>query len=301
MTERLTAVVHTMRPPFLLLTPACVSVGVGSASLAGPVDWTLALLVLLGALCAHISVNMLNEYHDFKSGLDQQTQRTPFSGGSGALPAHPQALNAVLAGGMLALIITLTLGLYFISLRGVALLPLGVLGALIIVTYTQWLNRMPFMCLIAPGLGFGPLMIVGTHLVLTGHHSSFALYASLIPFFLVNNLLLLNQLPDLEADRAAGRRHFLIVYGLGPTQWVYALFNVSAYLILLAGVLLQILPLWSLIALATAPLAVRASRTAFRFNNNVTTLKPALAQNVAINLLTPTLLGLSLLIPQQFP
>ena len=296
MSATVQTVVQTMRPPFLLLTPACVLVGIGTASLAGPIDWILAVLILLGALCAHISVNMLNEYYDFKSGLDENTRRTPFSGGSGALPSYPAALNAVLVGGLATLAITLLLGLYFMQLRGLALLPLGVLGAVIILTYTQWLNRLPFMCLIASGLGFGPLMIVGTHFVLTGTYSTFALYASLIPFFLVNNLLLLSQYPDLDADRAAGRRHFLIVYGYKATHRVYALFNLCAYLLVLVGVARHILPLWSLLALLTAPLALRATLGAFRFDGDVEALKPALAMNVMVNLLTPTLLGVALLL-----
>ena len=75
------------------------------------VDAGMLLLVLAGALCAHASVNLLNEYHDFRSGLDLQTQRTPFSGGSGALPANPQAAGdvRVLGYGMLAVCIAVGL------------------------------------------------------------------------------------------------------------------------------------------------------------------------------------------------
>ena len=46
------------------------------------------ILALAGGLLAHISVNALNEYLDFTSGLDLTTLRTPFSGGSGTLPAN---------------------------------------------------------------------------------------------------------------------------------------------------------------------------------------------------------------------
>ena len=45
---------------------------------------------------AHLAVNMLNEYFDFKSGLDFKTQRTPFSGGSGTLPANPHLARQAL-------------------------------------------------------------------------------------------------------------------------------------------------------------------------------------------------------------
>jgi 1,4-dihydroxy-2-naphthoate octaprenyltransferase len=70
-----------------------------------------------------------------------------------------------------------------------------------------------WFCWLAPGLGFGPLMVMGTEVALAGQYTLEGFVASLVPFFLVNNLLLLNQYPDIEADKAVGRRHFLVVYG----------------------------------------------------------------------------------------
>jgi 1,4-dihydroxy-2-naphthoate octaprenyltransferase len=79
-----------MRLPFLILTPACVAVGVGTAYWqTQAISWLQVLFVLLGALASHICINVFNEYFDFKSGLDAKTQPTPFSGGSGTLPAQP--------------------------------------------------------------------------------------------------------------------------------------------------------------------------------------------------------------------
>jgi 1,4-dihydroxy-2-naphthoate octaprenyltransferase len=85
------------RPAFLLLTPICIFLGL-SIFLGLPADanLTIALLIIIGAVCAHISVNMLNEYYDFKSGLDLETDKTAFSDGSGAFPNHPEAANVVL-------------------------------------------------------------------------------------------------------------------------------------------------------------------------------------------------------------
>ena len=71
-----------MRLPFLILTPACVAVGVGTAYWqAGDISWLQLPLLLLGALSSHICINAFNEYCDFRSGLDTRTQRTPFRGG----------------------------------------------------------------------------------------------------------------------------------------------------------------------------------------------------------------------------
>jgi len=63
--------VGPMRLPFLVLTPACVLLGIGAGVYqSGRVDPLQAVVVLIGAVTAHISVNALNEYFDFRSGLD---------------------------------------------------------------------------------------------------------------------------------------------------------------------------------------------------------------------------------------
>src|SRR5690606_28083014 len=79
----------------------------------------------------------------------------------------------------------------------------------------------PLLCLIAPGLGFGVLMVAGSHLLLAGSVDSRAWLASLLPFFLVNNLLLLNQFPDIDADRQAGRYHALIPWGVKRSAQIF--------------------------------------------------------------------------------
>ena len=72
----------TMRPPFLILAPACALVGLGSAFLqTHQIKWLYFLLALIAAVSAHISVNAFNEYFDYKTEVDAHTQRTPFSGG----------------------------------------------------------------------------------------------------------------------------------------------------------------------------------------------------------------------------
>ncbi|MDQ4422556.1 MAG: hypothetical protein QF808_01485, partial [Thalassolituus sp.] len=75
-----TTTLKTTRPPFLILTPVCLLMGFAASGYSPQLNPDL-IWVVLGALLAHISVNMLNEYQDFKSGLDLVTDRTPFSGG----------------------------------------------------------------------------------------------------------------------------------------------------------------------------------------------------------------------------
>lgn len=291
----LTAIVRSIRPPFLLLSVSVVCLGGALAWYSGA-NWSNSLfsLIMMGALAAHASVNLLNEAHDARSGLDDLTQRTAFSGGSGSLQMTPQALKWVDALGYVMLGIVISIGLFFIYLRGWGLLPLGLLGILVVVSYTPKLTRSPWLCLISPGLGFGPLMVMGTYFVMMGEYSWLAFGVSLIPFFLVNNLLLLNQFPDLEADKQIGRRNLLISAGLQRGALVFRWFLLSAFLTLVLLVALEYLPLWALLGGLSLILAVPLYLKVSQYYDDLDQLQPALIWNVMLNLFTPLLLALGL-------
>ena len=286
-----------MRVPFLILTPACVLLGLGTAIWSsGQVNPLHFILALLGGLAGHISVNAFNEYFDFKSGLDTRTDRTPFSGGSGTLPAQPELLRQTLGTALAAFAVTGLIGIYFLRVRGLALLPLGGLGIVVVVAYTPWLVHNPFLCLIAPGLGFGPLMVMGTDFVLTGEYSWTAFIASLVPFFLVNDLLLLNQFPDVEADQSVGRQHFPVVVGRQSSSIIYGANQLLAFLSIVIGVYLGYLPHASLIGLIALVFAVPACVGAYRYAEDVKRLMPYMGLNVIVNIVTPVLVAIGLFI-----
>ncbi len=286
-----------MRVPFLVLTPACVLLGLGTAIYTtGQINWLYFVLALVGSLAAHISVNAFNEYYDFQSGLDAKTIKTPFSGGSGTLPENPEMARPALILAWVTFAITALIGVFFLFVRGWALLPLGLLGLITIFTYTMWIARLPILCLIAPGLGFGTVMVMGTHFALTGEYSWVAFAASLVPFFLVSNLLLLNQFPDVEADQSVGRKHFPITVGKQQSVRIYLVFLLLTYLSLGLGVALKYLPLASLIGLLTLVLAVPISKGVLQYAEDTEKLIPYMGLNVVVNILTPVLVAIGLFI-----
>lgn len=290
--ETLRRVIGTARPKFLLLALSCVGLGAATAvHMQGSVDVARLTLVLAGALLAHASVNLLNEYEDFRSGLDLRTVRTPFSGGSGILPAHPEVAALTLVAGVLTLAATAFIGLYFVSVHGTGLLPLGLAGLALIVGYTRWVTRHPFLCLLAPGVGFGPLMVVGTAFVLTGHYSGTAWAASLVPLFLVSGLLLLNQFPDVEADREAGRRHLPIVWGRRHSGWVYMGLQAGAGVSIVAGIGADLVPIGAAAGLATVAIGLPVSPRILRHADDIRRLRPYMAWNLAVTLATPLLVA----------
>ena len=295
--SKLKDILGPMRISFLLLTPVCVLLGSGTAFwTCGHVNVLYFSLAFIGALSAHISVNSLNEYFDFKSGLDFKTRRTPFSGGSGTLPENPNMARQALGTGLITFGITASIGIYFLIVRGLLLLPLGLFGLLLVFFYTNCFTRDPLLCLIAPGLGFGPLMVMGTDFVLTGAYSLTTFIASLVPFFLVSDLLLLNQFPDVEADREAGRQHFPIVVGPRVSSLIYGAFLLLAYVSIIFGFYFEDLPRFTLLGLLTVPIAVAAFYGAYRHGENIKKLLPFMGLNVIIIILTPVLVATGLFI-----
>ena len=293
----LKSIIKSFRPSFLVLTPICIFLGIStSQTIEAQINVLSVGLILIGALSAHICVNTLNEYFDFKSGLDLKTNKTKFSGGSGAIPENPESAGSVLVAGITSLVITISIGIYFLIEVGLIILPIGMVGVFLLVAYTPWINRLPLFGLIASGLGFGVLMVVGTHIVLTGNYSNMSLLVSLVPFFLVNNLLLLNQYPDIEADASVGRKTFPIVFGVKMSNFIYAFFALSCFLLILVLIVLEEIPALSVIALIPIMLSLFALGGGIKYSSDIGEHSEYLGANVAATLLTPLLLGVSIVL-----
>ncbi len=285
-----------IRIPFLVLPPTCVGLGAAAAIYTGSsINILNLILVLLGAVLAHISVNALNEYDDYKTGLDFKTSQTPFSGGSKTLPENPEMAPQALITGVISLILTILIGFYFIYIRGWMLLPIGFIGVLLVVAYTKWITRSPILCLFAPGLGFGHLMVMGTSFALAGTYSWTSFIISMVPFFLVSNLLLLNQFPDIDADREIGRKHLPIAIGKKACVSIYGLFLALTFLSIIVGWMFGLLPLQSLISLICAAFAIHIFIGVKKKVDSTPNLIPFMGKNVAMIIVTHILLTIGII------
>src|SRR5256712_8703797 len=106
--------VRELRAPFLLLPAIFVPVGLLMAWSQGSFNPLYAVLTLAGAVCLHASVNVINDYFDFTSGIDLATHPTPFSGGSTILPSSLLTPKGALSGGLLFLSIATAVGAYLV-------------------------------------------------------------------------------------------------------------------------------------------------------------------------------------------
>lgn len=291
-------IVQASRPKFIVLAPICVLLGIAAAIHDhSSLNLMLTFSCLLIAVLAHISVNLLNEYHDAKSGLDERTKRTAFSGGSGALQENPRALGGVYYTALVCTMLLVLFGIYVVSQVNLVLSILGFLGLSIIFLYTPWLNKKPWLCLFSPGLGFGLLMVLGTYVALTNSINMLPVLLSVTVFCLVNNLLLINQYPDAEADKTVGREHFVIAYGYELSALVYLVFTVLAYFTIVLMIAMGMLSKLALIAIIALPLSLLIAKHAKNFDSDkFEDFLPFMGLNVLLTICIPLILVISLFI-----
>jgi len=282
----------------LLLSVVLAFLGTSIAWYDGYFHLGYALLAFVGLLLCHISVNTLNDYFDYRSGIDLETQRTPFSGGSGILPPALLKPWQVFWLGMGAFLLAIPIGVFFVIVRGWLLLPLLLVAAVCIFFYTPVILKTKWPEW-APGVGMGTLPVLGAYFVQTGDYTLPAVVASIPSGILVHNLLLLNEFPDTEADEKAGRKTLPITMGKARAGIVYSVLTLVVYLWIIGAVVAGQMPPFCLIALLTLPFAIKAIRGALKYQD-MSKLVPAMASNVLVVLLTQLLMGIGYILAGVF-
>jgi len=284
------------RPQFLLLSPILVFLGMSIGLMGGTFNTLHYILANIGLILLHASVNTLNDYNDYKSGIDLKAKRTPFSGGSGILPAGMLTPRAVLWLGLITFLLAVPIGIYFMVIYGWQLLPLFLLGAMFVLLYTSHITKIGGgLAEIAAGLGLGTLPVFGTYILMGGKFDWVALYASIPSGFLVFNLLLLNEFPDSDADKSAKRLTIPIMLGHKSAGVIYSTLVMMTYTWIALGVIFDLMPVWTLLAVLTFPIGLKAMKGSLTFKT-LDELVPAQGANVMIVLLIQLLMGVGYLI-----
>ena len=296
---------NQIRANFLILAALLVAIGIALAFKYLPdgstISWLNISLVLIGSVLAHASVNLFNEYSDHLTGIDKNTQRTPFSGGSGMIKSGFTKPSSVLAAAITTLLISGAIGIYFGITAHWSVFLIMMVGAFSIVAYTPLLTKFMLGELFS-GLTLGTLVVLGTFIALTARPGQS--FISLLPFevimisippgILTSLLLLLNQFPDAEADKKGGRKHLVIKLGAQKAAYVYTAGVVATFVIILMLPLTGVSSFWLYLGLLPLPFVIKATATALQFNNNMEKLVPALGANIVTVLLTDALLAVSI-------
>jgi 1,4-dihydroxy-2-naphthoate octaprenyltransferase len=278
-----------IRPKFLLGPVALAFLGTSIAWWDGFFSLRYAVLAFTGLLLWQISVEALNDYFDYRSGVDLRTRRTPFSGGSGILPAHLLRPESVLTFGLLIFALAVPIWVYLIIVKGLLLLPLIGVGAVCVLLYTPVLTRWR-LGEISSGLGLGILPILMFYFIQTGGYTTEVVVASIPCGILLFNVHLLNEFPDVEADKVGKRKTIPIVLGRAKASWIYLAGAITVYAWIVAWVAVGVMPMAALLSLLTIPLAIWAARGALGYKDRIL-FTPALWANSLCLIFTIALLA----------
>lgn len=317
---RLGVYLMALRAPFFTaaILPAAIGTAMAWAALGAFSLYRFAL-VLLGTVMLHGGANVINDYFDYRSGCDvsNKNKNPPFSGGSPFLIDGRLSPRAVLSyalllfalGGMCGMLIVADMGWG----RGWVAIAIGVAGGLLGLLYVE-----PHVNLcgrgageLAIGLAFGPLLTLGAYYVQAGSPSAWAALAGVPMGFLIAAIIYINQFPDHDADKAAGKRNIVVRFGRDRAVWGYRVIVCCVYLsialLVAAGWTIgRSLWLWegsaglpalALCALTAIPLSTQSLEVLKMHRNEPALLVPGQARAIQAHALVGAMLILSLVIP----
>ena len=286
---------RAIRIRFLLASVIAVSNGLAVAYWKyATIDPLYAALTYIGVVFLHASVDLLNDYWDHKRGIDSATKRTKFSGGTGVLPENLLTPRAVYLAGIIFLILGASIGVYFVALRGITIAV--ILGFAVVAIYFYSTT------IVNAGLGElfvaikGAMIVLGTLYVQNAVLEPAALYVGAIVGILSATVLFVNSFPDYEADMSKGRRTLVIMLGRKIASAVFPMFIIAAYAMIVAGIFLGFTKVYSLISLASVPLAIKSVLQLRNKPEYIESIVPAMASAVTYSRITGVLLALSFLL-----
>jgi 1,4-dihydroxy-2-naphthoate octaprenyltransferase len=292
---------RTTRAPFLTATLIPVILGVAAAAYEGRWSLWLAFLTFLGGAFVHLGLNISNDVFDTMSGADA-ANRTPtqFSGGSRVVHyglVKLRTLGLLSAGFYLA---GIGIGLYLAVERGFwPLFWIGAIGVAISLAYTAPPLRLVHRGIgeVTVALGFGPIMVLGSYFVQAQRLAFEALYLSLPVAILIALVLYVNEIPDRAGDAKAGKRTLPVRLSKDAVIGGYVWAVVVTYGLIAVGAITGVLPMPTLIALGTIPIAIRVIQSLRRdYDDPYALMFSGMGKNVQLHFFTGLLLFVGYLV-----
>jgi 1,4-dihydroxy-2-naphthoate octaprenyltransferase len=266
----------------------------------GEFDLFWFVVSVIGIYLIEIGKNAVNEFVDYKSGVDTfvtPDKRTPFSGGKKTIVEGKLTVEETVIIALVTILVSCAIGLAIVIFREPRVFIVGLAGVLIAVFYSLPPFKLSYRGFgeIAVGITFGPLIVIGMYLVMTHHVSIDVLLVSLPIGFLITNVLWINQYPDYEADLKGHKYNLLVRIGKQKGVIVYASLYIAAYLSLALIALVTKNPIW-IVTFITIPLAVRSVNVARKYYDEIPKLVKANADTIKIYQIVGLIMILSSLV-----
>ena len=289
---------RVIRVRFLLASIIAVSVGMALHwSQNGSVDYLDLILTFAGVMALHASVDLLNDYWDFKRGIDTKTTRTKMSGGTGVLPEGLLKPSSVYRAGIAFLIIGSLIGSYFVITHGILIAI--ILGFAILSIYFYSTK------IVDSGLGEffvavkGSMIVIGTFFIQSGDVNVESILAGIVIGTLSSLVLFIASFPDHDADKSKGRKTLVIVVGKKKAIKLFWIFPLISYVVILIGVSASLFPVLSLITLLSFPLIIKSGLGLQKNYDAIDELVPFMSSTLKFSRITGVLFALSFLLSLQ--
>ena len=253
-----------------------------------------AILTICGVLALHASVDLLNDYWDFKRGIDTTTHRTKMSGGSGVLPEGLLKPAQVYAAGITFLIIGTAIGIYFVATDGIVI---GIILAFAVISIYFYSTKIVDWGLAEVFVAIkGSMIVIGTYFVQTSHITESAVLAGIVIGVLSSLVLFITSFPDHDADKAKGRKTLVINLGKQKACTILWIFPAITYGITIIAVIFEIFPVFCLIILSTVPLIIKSGQKLKQNYDKLTNLIPVMSSTLYFSRITGVLLVVGFLV-----
>ena len=220
------------------------------------ISWLNAVLALAGIVFFHAGGNVLSDWADYRSGVDNENAFAVPN-----LVFHKFKSEEYLKFGAILLAIGVVIGLVLVLRAGWPLLALGCLGALLTVGYSFLKYRALGDLTIF--LNFSILPILGTTYVAIGSFYWDALALALPIGLITVAVLHANNTVDIESDKKAGIKTFAMLLGVKTSAKLYVAYMIIPFICVFGAALVGRLPWLSLlcfVALVPAVGNIRAAR-----------------------------------------
>ena len=287
---------RVIRVRFLLASIIAVSTALSlNWWMHSSIDIFDAILTFAGVMALHASVDLLNDYWDFKRGIDTITKRTKMSGGTGVLPEGLLKPSTVYRAGVAFLIIGSLVGSYFVITDGITIAV--ILGFAILSIYFYSTK------IVDSGLGEffvavkGAMIVIGTFFIQSGQITLESIFAGIIIGTLSSMVLFIASFPDHDADKSKGRKTLVISVGKQKASRLFWIFPIISFTVIVIGVSVELFPYLSLISLFTVPLMIKSGLGLQKNYNSVDELVPFMSSTLMFSRITGVLFVISFLIP----
>jgi len=276
---------RVIRIRFLLASVIAVSVGLAitwwHSSNVTVID---AILTMAGVLALHASVDLFNDYWDFKRGIDTATKRTKMSGGSGVLPEGILKPRQVYAGGIIFLVIGTIIGVYFVITDGIII---GIILAFAVISIYFYSTKIVNWGLAEVFVSIkGTLIVIGTYFIQTSQINESIIFGGIVIGVLSSFVLFITSFPDYDIDKAKGRKTLVISLGLKRSCTVFWLFPIIVYILTIVSVILDIFPLFCISILLTFPLIIKSGKKLKTFYNKLPGLISIMSSTLVFSRIT---------------